>query len=61
MIKLRFLDLEKNKEFEKDYTDNIEKARKMYIKCKFSKKLRVIQITCDTIEQYYYIMGIRWK
>lgn len=57
MIKLRFRDLIKNKEFEIDYTDNIEKARKMYNKCRFSKKLKVIQITCDTLEQYYYIMG----
>ena len=45
------------RELEREKQDNIEKARKMYNKCRFSKKLKCIQITCDTLEQYYYIMG----
>lgn len=54
MIILRLLNLIDDKEFERTYID-VYKARQMYIKCKYSKKIKCIGVITDTIEDYLYI------
>lgn len=56
MTKITFKDKEKGRTFELEF-DSPFAARKMYNRCKHSKKLEVIRITSDTYEEYNMIVG----
>lgn len=56
MTIITYKDLEKNREFKIEY-DSPFAARKMYNKCKRSKKLRPIAVTSETYEEYLMVVG----
>lgn len=42
---------EKGEQFEKEF-DSPFIARNFYLKCKYSKRVRIISVSCDTSEEY---------
>lgn len=56
MTKITFEDKEKNREFTLEF-DSPFVARKMYNKCRYSKKLKPIKILADSYEEYQMVVG----
>lgn len=54
MNEVTCLNLTTNQTFTK-YFDSIVEQRKFVIKCKYSKKIRVIGISCQTQSEYKYV------
>lgn len=48
------LNMETNEQFVR-YFDDVEKQRKFMIKCRFSKKIKVIGWDCQDYDEYRYL------